>query len=75
MASLKDDRDVVEEDGCTTWGQLPDISYKYEKFGLSFTVEAQKAVRRTWAGRPPFRISKNGLNAIEDADCDYDLDS
>ena len=27
------------------------------------------------AGRPPFCVSNNGVNAIEDADSDYDLDS
>ena len=58
MASLKDARAVVEEGGCTTWGQLPDIPYKFDKFGLGFTIEAQRTVRRARAGRPPFCISK-----------------
>ena len=44
MASLKDARAVIEEGGCTIWGQLPDIPYKSDKFGLGFTSGAQKAV-------------------------------
>ena len=42
MASLKDAKAVVEEDGCTIWGQLPDIPYKSDKLGLGFTSGAQK---------------------------------
>ena len=34
MASLKDARAVVEDGGCTIWGQLPDIPYKSENFGV-----------------------------------------
>ena len=75
MASLKDGRDVIEEGGCTTWGQLLDIPYKYDKFGLGFTIEAQRVVRRARAGTPPLRVSNNGVNAIEDTNSDYDLDS
>ena len=37
MDSLKDARVVVKYRGCTIWGQLPDIPYKSEKFGLGFT--------------------------------------
>ena len=33
MASLKDARAVVEEGGCTIWGQLPDIPYKSDNLG------------------------------------------
>ena len=50
MASLKDAREVIEEDGCTIWGQLPNIPYKSNKFGLGLTSEAQRDVRRTRAG-------------------------
>ena len=50
MASLKDARAVVKEGGCTIWGQLLDIPYKSDKFGLGFTSEAQKVVRRSRAG-------------------------
>ena len=74
MASLKDAKATTEEGGCTIWGQLPDIPYKSEKFGLGFTVEDQRVVRRTRAGSPLFHISNNGVNTIEDADsgCDFD---
>ena len=75
MASLKDAKATIEEGGCTIWGQLPEIPYKYDKFGLGFTTEGQKVVRHARAGRPPFRISNNEVNVIEDADNDYDLDS
>ena len=30
MASLKDARAMVEEDGCTNWGQLPDFTHKID---------------------------------------------
>ena len=43
MASLKDARVVIEEGGFTVWGQLPNIPYKSDKFGLGFTSQAQKA--------------------------------
>ena len=33
MAYLKDARVVVENGGCTIWGQLPDIPFKSDKFG------------------------------------------
>ena len=75
MASLKDTKTVIEEGGCATWGQLPDIPYKYENFGLDFFLECQKAVCHARAGRPLFRVSNNGVNAIEDADSDCDWDS
>ncbi|XP_058774215.1 uncharacterized protein LOC131648479 [Vicia villosa] len=39
MASLKDARAVVEEGGCTIWGQLPDILYKSDKWGLGCTAK------------------------------------
>ena len=75
MASLKAARIMVQEGGCTTWGQLPDDPYKYDKFGLGFTAEAQRAVCRSRAKRPPFRVSNNGVNAVEDAYSNYDLDN
>ena len=74
MASLKDARAVVEEGGCTIWGQLPDIPYKSNKFGLGFTSEAQRVVRRTRAGGPPLRISNHGVNVLEDSDSNCDMD-
>ena len=75
MASLKDARVVVEEGGCTIWGQLPDIPYKSNKFGLGFPSEAQKLVRRALPGGPPFNISNNEFNTLEDIDSDGDLDN
>ena len=73
MASLKDAKATIEEGGCTIWGQLPNIPYKSDKFGLGFTAEGQRVVRRSRAGRPLFRVSNNGVNAIEDAASDFDL--
>ena len=74
MASLKDARAVAEEGGCTIWGQLPDIPYKSDKFGLGFTTEAQRVVRRSRIGGPPLRISNQGVNAVEDSDGNCDMD-
>ena len=75
MASLKDARAVIEEGGCTNWGQLPDFMHKTDKFGLGFTTGAQRAVRRARIGRPPLHISNQGVNAIEDSEEDSDIDS
>ena len=75
MVSLKDARVMVEEGGCTIWGQLPDIPYKSNKFGMGFTSQAQKAVCRARAGRPPFRININEFNAMEDINSDGDFNN
>ena len=75
MASFKDARAVVEKGGCANWGQLPDFSHKTNKFGLGFTVEAQRAVQHARIGGPPLFISNSGVNAIEDDDEEYDIDS
>ena len=75
MASWKDVKVVIEEGDITFWGQHPDNPYKSNKFGLGFTAEAQRVVRRARAGRTPFHVSNNGVNAIEDADSDCDLSS
>ena len=74
MSSLKDAKAVVEEGGCTIWGQLPDIPYKSNKFGLGFTSKAQKEVRCVCDGGPPFRISNNKVNDLEDTDNDGDFE-
>ena len=74
MASLKDACVVVEDGGCTIWGQLPDIPYKSDKFGLGFTSKAQKEVRHARAGKPPLCISNNEVNALGDSDSDSDWD-
>ena len=57
MASLKDARAVVEKGECANWGRLPDFTLKTDKFGLGFTAEAQKAVRKPRMGRPPVFIT------------------
>ena len=44
MVSLKDARAVIEEGGCTIWGQLLDIPFMSEKIRLSFTTKAQSEV-------------------------------
>ena len=75
MASLKDARAVIEKGGCANWGQLPDFAHKTDKFGLGFTVEAQRDVRRARIGRPPLHISNQGVNAIEDDEEESDIDS
>ena len=75
MSSLKDAKAVVEEGGCTIWGQLPDIPYKSDKFGLGFTSNAQKAVCRARAGGPPLKISNREVNAVEDGEEDGSLEN
>ena len=74
MSSLKDAKAVVEEGGCTIWGQLPDIPYKSDKFGLGFTSGAQRVVRHARAGEPPLRINNHGVNVVEDNDDSCDLE-
>src|ERR1044072_5386421 len=63
MASLIDVKVVVEEGGCTVWGQLPEFPFKSDKTGLGFTSKGQKLIHRERAGGPPFRINKNGVYA------------
>ena len=46
MASLRDARAVVQKGNCANWGQLPNFTQKKHKFGLGFTAETQKAVRK-----------------------------
>ena len=70
MPSLKDAKAVIEEGGCTIYGQLPDILYKSDKFGLGFTLNAQKAVRHAHAGGPPLKISNREVNTVEDGEED-----
>lgn len=74
MASLKDASVVVEEGGWTIWGQLPDIPYKSDTFGLGFTSEAQRVVRHARAIRITNKgVHKDQVNVVEDADSDCDL--
>ena len=65
MASLKDARAMIERGECANWGRLPDFIPKTDKFGLGFTAEAQRDVRKARIGRPPVFISNPGVNAIE----------
>ncbi|KAI5437888.1 hypothetical protein KIW84_023853 [Lathyrus oleraceus] len=60
MISLKDAQTVVEDGGRTGWGQLIDVPYKSDRFGLGFSSE---------------KMVKDQINAVEDADSDCDLDS
>ena len=66
MSYLKDAKAVIEEVGCTIWGQLLDIPYKSDTFGLGFTSGAHKTVRHARAGGPPLKISNCEVNAVED---------
>ena len=75
MASLKDARAVIEKGECAKWGRLPDFTPKTDKFGLGFTVEAQRAVRKARIGRPPIFITNPGVNAIEDEAEESEFDS
>ena len=75
MASLRDARAIVEEGMNTTWGQLPEFIHKTDNFGLGFTSEAQRDVRRARVGGPPLRINNRGVNAIEDSKEDFDIDN
>ena len=68
MASLKDAEAVIKEGKSTVWGQLPDFPHKTDKFGLGFTAEGQKVMRRSKIGRPPVKISHHGINVVEDED-------
>ena len=74
MSSLRDTKAVIEDGGCTIWGQLPDIPYKSDKFGLGFTSGAQKVVRRGRAGEQPLKISNHEVNAVEDDEDNYNLE-
>ena len=73
MASLKDAKVVVEEGGCTIWGQLPDFPLKSDKTGLGFTTKGQKMIRRERVGKLPFHISKNRVHAVEDDNSDFNI--
>ena len=73
MFSLKDARVIVEEGGCTIWGQLSDFPFKSNKFGLGFTSKAQKEVWHARLGKTPLHISNHEVNALEDSDVDCDF--
>ena len=75
MSSLKYAKAVIEEGGFTIWGQLPDIPYKSDKFGLGFTSGARRVVRHARVGGPPLHISNRGVNAIDDEVEELEFDS
>ncbi|XP_058774509.1 uncharacterized protein LOC131648805 [Vicia villosa] len=74
MASLKDAKVVVEEGGCTIWGQLIDVPYKFDKCGLGCTTENQKDNHHTRPGGLMSHFISKGVNAIEDGERDCNLD-
>ena len=55
MASLKGVKAVVEEGGCTVWGQMTDVPYKSDKFDMKFSSK---------------RTVKDQVNVVQDADSD-----
>ena len=67
MVSFKDARAAVEDGSCATWGKLPEIPFKADKYGLGFTIKAQKEVRRARAGKPSLRIENHEVNVMEDS--------
>ena len=75
MASLKDARAVIEKGGCANQGKLLNFVHKTDKFGLGFTAEAQRVVRRARIGRTPPRITNPEVNAIEDDNEESEFDS
>ena len=66
---------MIEKGECANWGRLPDFTPKTDKFGLGFTAEAQRAVRKARIGRPPVFISNSGVNAIEEDVEESEFDS
>ena len=75
MASLKDARAVIEKGNCANWGQLPDFTQKNDKFGLGFTAEAQRVVRKEKIRKAPVFISNPRVNAIEEDVEEAEFDS
>ena len=75
IASLKDARDVVEEGGCTVWGQLPDFPFKSDRTSLGFTSKGQKMIHCERVGGSPLRINKNEVHAIEEVNGDFDINN
>ena len=71
LVSFRDARAVVEEGSCDTWGQIPEIPFKVDKYGLGFTIKAQKEVRHARAGNPPFCIGSHEVNDVGDSDDEF----
>ena len=74
-ASLRDARAVIEKGNCANWGQLPDFTQKNDKFGLGFTTEAQRAVRKEKIRKAPVFITSPRVNAIEEDVEEAEFDS
>ncbi|XP_058771946.1 uncharacterized protein LOC131645720 [Vicia villosa] len=74
MASLKDAKAVVEEGGCTVWGQLIDVPYKSDKLGLGCTAGTQKNNHHTRLGGLMSHFVSKGVNALEDGESNCNLD-
>ncbi|XP_058756281.1 uncharacterized protein LOC131629517 [Vicia villosa] len=74
MASLKDAKVVVEEGGCTIWGQLIDVPYKSYKRGLGCTTGNQKDNHHTHYGGLMSHFTSKGVNAIEEGESNCNLD-
>src|SRR3954466_12154378 len=66
MASLKDAKAVIEEGGCTVWGQLLDVPYKFDKLGLGYADGNQKNGQSPCSGGLMSYFISQGVNAIED---------
>ena len=74
MASLKYAKAAMKEGKSLTWGQLPNIPHKTDKFGLGFTAAGQKAMHRSKVERAPIKISPYGINALEGEDEDANIE-
>src|SRR4051812_20077758 len=65
-ASLKDAKAVIKEGGCTVWGQLLDVPYKFDKLGLGYANGIQKNDQSPRSGGLMSHFISQGVNAIED---------
>ena len=54
---------------------LPDFTQKNDKFGLGFTAEAQRAVRKEKIRKAPVFISSSRVNSIEEDVEEAEFDS
>src|SRR3954468_8030524 len=66
MASLKDAKVVIEEGGCTVWGQLLDVPYKSDKLGLGYADGTQKNDQSPRSGGLMSHFISQEVNSIED---------
>ena len=66
---------MIEKGKCANWGQLPDFTQKTDRFGLGFTAEAQRAVRKERIRKAPVFITNPRVNAIEEDIEEAEFDS